>query len=125
MDSVYLEVVSRVLTTFNHCSHCEILYDKAGLDNKFHQRDLEEYPADLQEEFFKLSDWIRELSHRYKNRLFIRLIDAQSPLGVYKAIRHRFRKYPTFIIEGKKICSGWDKKPLEDILDTYISPIQT
>jgi len=32
------------------------------------------------EEYAKLSDWIRELTQLYKHRLFIKLIDVQSPL---------------------------------------------
>lgn len=77
---------------------------------------MEEYPPDLKEEYLKLSDWIRELTRIYEHRLLIKLIDAQSILGIYKSLRHRVRKYPTFIIEGKETYTGWDKKRLESLL---------
>ncbi|MFH0789449.1 MAG: hypothetical protein V2B13_17805 [Pseudomonadota bacterium] len=77
---------------------------------------MEEYPPDLKEEYLKLSDWIRELTRMYKHRLLIKLIDAQSILGIYKSLRYWVRKYPTFIIEGKEIYTGWDKKRLESLL---------
>jgi hypothetical protein len=120
MRPILLEIVSKVLTTFDHCRHCEIFFDQAGLNKKFHQNEMNEYPSDLKEEYVKLSDWIRELRRLYKHRLLIKFIDIQSPLGIYKALRHRIRTYPTFIIEGKETYAGWDKNHLEDLLDRYI-----
>ncbi len=120
MRPISLEIVSKVLTTFDHCRHCEILFDQAGLDQKFHQKEMNEYPSDLKEEYVKLSDWIRELRRLYKHRLLIKLIDIQSPLGMYKSLRHRIRTYPTFIIEGKEAYAGWDKNHLEGLLDRYM-----
>jgi len=120
MRPIRLEIVSKVLTTFGHCRHCEIFIHQAGIEQKFHQNEMNEYPPDLKEDYVKLSDWIRELSRLYKHRLLIKLIDIQSPLGIYKALRHRIRTYPTFIIEGKETYAGWDKNRLEDLLDKYI-----
>lgn len=108
------------MTFFNHCRHCEVVFDQAGIDQKFHQKEMEEYPSDLKEEYLKLSDWIQELTRLYKHRLLIRLIDVQSPLGIYKSLRHWIRTYPTFIIEGKETYTGWDKSQLESLLDKYI-----
>ena len=77
---------------------------------------MDEYPPDLKEEYLKLSDWIRELTRNYKDRLLIKLIDAQSILGIYKSLRHWVRKYPTFIVERQEAYTGWDKKRLESLL---------
>jgi hypothetical protein len=120
MRPILLEIVSKVLTTFDHCRHCEIFFDQAGLNKKFNQNEMDEYPSDLKEEYVKLSDWIRELRRLYKHRLLIKFIDIQSPLGIYKTLRHRIRNYSTFIIEGKETYAGWDKNHLEDLLDRYI-----
>jgi hypothetical protein len=60
------------------------------------------------------------LNRLYKHRLLIKLIDVQSLLGLYKSLRHKIRKYPTFIIEGREIYTGWDKNQLESLLDKYI-----
>jgi len=87
-----------------------------GLDQKFHQRETDEYPLELKEEYAKLSDWVQDLTRLYKHRLFIRLIDVQSPLGIYKSFRHWIRKYPTFIVEGQETYPGWDKGRLESLL---------
>ena len=120
MKPIVLEIVTKVITSFGQCRRCKILFDEAGFDQKVHQKEMDEYPADLKEEYTKLSDWIRESNRLYKHRLSIKLIDVQSPLGIYKSLRYRIRTYPTFIVEGKENYAGWDKSQLESLLDKYI-----
>jgi len=120
MKPIQLEIVTKVVTFFDHCRRCQILFDQTGLDKKIHRKEMEEYPPDLKEEYLKLSDWVRELTRLYKHRLLIKLIDVQSPLGIYKSLRHRIRTYPTFIVEGKETYTGWDKNQLESLLDKHI-----
>ena len=80
---------------------------------------MDEYPLDLKEDYLKLCDWIRELTLLYKDRLLIKLIDAQSILGFYKSLRHWVRKYPAFIVERKETYTGWDKSRVESLLVKY------
>jgi len=120
MKPIQLEIITKVVTCFDHCRRCQVLFDQTGLDQKIHQKEMEEYPPDLKEEYLKLSDWIQELTRLYKHRLLIRVIDAQSPLGIYKSLRHWIRTYPVFIVEGKETYAGWDKSQLESLLDKYI-----
>ncbi len=120
MKPIRLEIVTKVITLFDTCRRCQVIFGQAGLDKKIHQKEMEEYPHDLKEEYMRLSDWIRELSRLYKHRLLIKLIDVQSPLGIYKSLRHRIRTYPGFIVEGKETYIGWDKSQLESLLDKYI-----
>jgi len=120
MKPIQLEIVTKVITFFDQCRRCKILFNQAGFDQKLHQKEMDEYPSDLKEEYAKLSDWIRELNRLYKHRLLIKLIDVQSLLGVYKSLRYRIRTYPTFIVEGKETYTGWDKGQLESLLDKYI-----
>ena len=120
MKPILLEIVTKVLTSWGQCRRCKILFDQAGLDQKFRQGEMDEYPPDLKEEYTRLSDWIRELNRLYKHPLLIKLIDVQSPFGIYKSLRYRIRTYPTFIVEGKETYAGWDKGQLESLLDKYI-----
>ena len=120
MKPILLEIVTKVITSFDQCRRCRVLFEQAGFAQKFHQKEMDEYPPDLKEENKKLLDWVRELSRLYKHRLSIRLIDAASPLGVYKSLRYRIRTYPTFIVEGKETYAGWDKSQLESLLDKYV-----
>ena len=120
MKPILVEVVTKMMRTFDHCSRCSIIFDEAGLKRDRRQKEFDEYPEDLKQESVKLSEWIGELSRLYKHRLLIKLIDAQSLLGVYKSLRHRIRHYPAFIIEGKETFFGWDKERLEELLDNHI-----
>ena len=120
MKPILLEIVTNVMTSFGQCRRCKILFDQAGFDQKLHQKEMDEYPPDLKEELAKLSAWIRELNQLYKHRLSVKLIEAPSPLGIYKSLRYRIRTYPTFIVEGKETYAGWDKSQLEGLLDKYI-----
>jgi len=117
---ILLEIVTKVLTYFDQCRRCKILFDQAGFDEKLRQKEMEEYPSDLREEYARLSDWIRELNRLYRHRLLIKVIDVQSPLGIYKSLRYRIRTYPTFIVERSETYTGWDKRQLESLLDKYI-----
>jgi hypothetical protein len=38
----------------------------------------------------------------------------------FAAHQSRIRRYPTFIIEKKTVYSGWDRKKIEEMLDTHI-----
>ena len=120
MKPICVEIVTQMITTFDHCSHCALIFDEADLGPRHRQKEVDEYPQDLKEDFLKLSNCIGELTRLYKHRLRIRLIDAKSLMGLYKSLRFRIRTYPTFIVEGKEALPGWDRSRLEGILDKYI-----
>jgi hypothetical protein len=75
-----------------------------------------EYPTDMLQDHIRLSEWVVELSQRYGPDIEIRVIDPQSGLGLWKSLRHWVRKYPAFIVNGKKKYTGWDKDALERVL---------
>ena len=118
MKPLTVEVVSNLITGFGHCARCELIMNEAGVSSRARQQDAADYPAELLEELSRLSDWLSELCRLYRHRISIRLIDAKSPLGLYKSLLHRIRRYPTFIIEKKEVYSGWDRKRIEELLDT-------
>ncbi len=120
MKPVTLEIVTKLITIFDHHGQSKFLLNEAGVERNINQKELNEYPSELREELSRLSHWIRELRRLYKHRLFVKIIDAQSLLGIYKSLRFSIRRYPAFIIEGKDIYSGWDKEHLEKIIDKYI-----
>jgi hypothetical protein len=113
---ILLEILSLVPTTFNQCSHCETMYDQAGVGARVHAEIMQEYPPDLLQDHLRLSSWAEELAQRYRADIQIRVIAPQSGLGFFKCLRHRVRRYPTFIINGKTKYSGWDKEALDALL---------
>lgn len=96
------------------------MYDQAGLGKKYHNENINDYPDHIKEEYLRLCDWIRELGNRYRDKISIQMIDTNSVGGVIKSIRHRTRKYPTFIINNKAKYTGWDKGELHSLLQAHM-----
>lgn len=120
MKPITLEIVTNLITIFDRFGQSKLFINEAGIDRKIYQKELNEYPSELKEELSKLSHWIRELTSLYKHRLFVKLIDTQSLLGIYKSLRFSIKRYPAFIVEGKEMYSGWDREHLENLIDKYI-----
>ncbi|MDH4265683.1 MAG: hypothetical protein OEW45_08600 [Deltaproteobacteria bacterium] len=94
--------------------------DQVGLKEKRDNRDLNEYPEDLKEDYLFLSGWIKELSQKYREKILIKVIDVQSFQGVYKSIRYGVHRYPSFIVDKKKKYTGKDKNELDALLQQYL-----
>ena len=94
--------------------------DQVGLRKNRDNQIINEYPEDLKEDYLYLSNWIRELSQKYRERILIRVIDVQSLQGVYKSIRYGIFRYPTFIINKKKKFTGKDKSRLDSLLQEQL-----
>jgi hypothetical protein len=102
-----LEIVTHVLGSMNHCSHCQVFIDGVGVGGQVKQIDLAAYPQEFMDEWQHLSDWVLALAERYAGQLVIKIVDAQSLQGLWQALRHGVRKYPTFIVAGEKF-PGWE-----------------
>jgi hypothetical protein len=87
-----------------------------------HDQILNEYPDDLLEEHYRLSALVVELVNRFTDGIIIQVIDPQSVLGVFKSLRYRVRKYPTFIINGQEVIRGWDRQVLDSALEASSTP---
>jgi hypothetical protein len=88
--------------------------------DKRDNQDLNEYPEDIKEDYLFLSTWIKELSARYREKIKIKVIDAQSLQGVVKSIRHLVFRYPTFIINSREKYTGKDKARLDLLLQAQM-----
>jgi hypothetical protein len=117
-----VDVVSKMLgVQTEECKNCRLVFEEVGLKSKFHDQEINQYPDDIKEEVLRLSDWIRDLVQRYPYNVQFKIIDAMTPLGFYKMLRHRIRKFPSFIIQ-KRTYSGWDTEALEAIIDQHLQP---
>ena len=86
---------------------------RANLDQAPHERGLDEYPPEWQEEFQRLSDVVLDLSDHYQENVLIQIWDPRSLQGLLKSIRYWVRRYPTFIVNGQNKVTGWDLQQLE------------
>ena len=120
-DSLYVEVVCRVLTFTGSTGLVELAMDHVECRQTDFDRQINQYPDDIKEDYLRVCDWVRKLVDLYRHKIVIRIIDAHSLLGIYKALRHRFRKTPTFIVNRRHKYTGWDEGQLEAILDRQLA----
>ncbi|GAB4526492.1 MAG: hypothetical protein Fur0018_11800 [Anaerolineales bacterium] len=115
-----IEVVTHVLGSLDHCSHCQIFLDGAGVGQQVHQQDLHSYPADWWQEWQRFSDLIFALTERYAGRLVIKITDAQSPRGLWLMLKRRAHRYPTFLI-ADETYQGLDEAPLAQMIEAHLT----
>lgn len=118
--SVDVKVYAHVLGSMSHCTHCQVFIDGAGVGEQVHQANLDSFPREWRREWQQLSDLILQLAEKYKNRIVIRIVDAQSPQGLWAAIRRGIRRYPTFMVEGEKY-TGLDQGGAERLISKHLA----
>jgi hypothetical protein len=97
-----------------------MMMDQAGLQGQYRSVCADEFPDEWKRDREKLRELIGNLTRIYKHRIKIRIIDAQSPMGLWKKIRHRFSAMPAFIVDKSYVCGGWDGQRLESLIDHRI-----
>lgn len=118
-DLLEVEVFAHVLGSMDHCKHCQVFIDGTGVGDQIHQADLDSYPHEWVEEWRQLSDLILKLTDRFSGQLVVRITDAQSPQGLWAAIRHGVRRYPTFKIEREKV-TGINEEAVTKLVARYL-----
>jgi hypothetical protein len=117
--SLEVEIVAHVLGSMDHCSHCQVFIDGVGVGGSVKRADLDSYPKEWMAEWQRLSDLILDLAQRHAGQLVIKIVDAQSPSGMWKALRYGVRQYPTFIVGGDKY-HGWDEAQIEGLIQAHV-----
>ena len=121
MKPILLEVVAPMLSSVEMgCQGCSCIFGALGIKSKDRAACADGYPEDWKAAVGYLGNWIRDLSRLYRHRLRIRVIDAQSPLGLWKQIRHKVFRFPAFIVNQKGTYIGWDSGDLETLIDGYV-----
>jgi hypothetical protein len=101
MRPVRVEVITYAPTVFAHCQHCELTFGHAGLGQAMRRDQAREsLPNDLREEYAAVSAWVHDLRERFGDRLRFKIVDVASVEGVWKAFRHRLRRYPAVVVQG-------------------------
>ncbi len=115
--SVRVEILAYAPTEFYHCQHCEIVWGHVGLGDRIRADQRQSnLPSDLQAEYATISDWVRQAFDRYGERLTVKVVDAASVEGLFKALRYRSRRFPAFIIDREERLVGFDRDRLDAAL---------
>ena len=121
MNPIHIEIIAPMLSTVEmSCRGCGSILGYLGLRDKYRNACTNEYPDDWKQAVEYLSKWINEVASLYRHRIRIRVIDAQSPLGLWKQLRYRVFRFPAFIVDQKKTYIGWDHQELESLIDECI-----
>jgi len=121
MKPVYIEVVAPMLSSVEISSwRYSFMLSLTGLKSKYRNACINEYPDDWKWAVNYLSQWLQEISSLYRHRIQIQVIDALSPLGLWKQIRYRLFRFPAFIVDRKQTYIGWDPHQLEALIDERI-----
>ena len=120
-----LEIFAPLPTDFFHCLGCERVFSETDIGAQTRREMRISYPPQMMEEIQKLANLVNDLSSRYERQLNICLIDPQSLEGFFKSIRYWIRRYPTFILNRRKIAVGWDISKLDLALQREINISET
>ena len=117
-----LEILTYAPTEFYHCQHCEFVWDSVGFGKRIRaEQRTQALPADLQAEYAAIADWAAAARAQFGDQLRIRVVDVASVEGVIKAIRHRVRRFPTFIVDGSETIVGFDPERLDVALERRLA----
>jgi hypothetical protein len=120
---VQVKILTYAPTEFYHCQHCEFVWDSVGFGKRIRDdQRTNALPPDLQAEFAAISEWVADTHQRYGERLQFKVVDAASVEGVIESIRHRARRFPAFILDGRERIVGFDPKHLNEALERRLDP---
>jgi hypothetical protein len=118
MKPIKIEIIAPLISAVGPgCRGCGFFVKETNLDNAIRRSCDEDYPPEFKQLAEDLLRRVDDLRSLYMHRLQIQLVDAQSPWGIWMQVRHRIRKFPAFIVEGKAVHVGWDSEGLESVID--------
>ncbi|HVI74142.1 MAG TPA: DUF1525 domain-containing protein [Anaeromyxobacteraceae bacterium] len=115
--SLTVDVVVHAPTVFHHCQHCEVVWRETGFSRGVRADQMRStLPEDLQREYEAVWDWVLRLLATYQDRVSVRVIDATSLAGVWRAARYRLHRYPAIVVDGRDTCAGTDTRVADELI---------
>jgi len=115
---VEIQILAYAPTEFFHCQHCELVWQQVGIGDRFRaeRRSSGLLPPDLAAQYTEISDWAGDAFAHSDGRLIIKAVDVVSLEGVWKALRHRVRRFPAFLFDDGERVVGFDRARLDAAL---------
>jgi len=118
-----IEIVAYAPTAFYHCTHCEIVWQETGFSKGVHEEQVASaLPPDMMQDYQAVSDWVRRLFQVHCDQVIVKVIDAASPEGFWKTLRHGLRRYPAVVVGGQAKFSGTDFAAAEAEIGRQLAP---
>ena len=97
-----VEILTYAPTAFFGCRNCEVPLGPTGLGRTVRREQLDAgLPEEMLQDYARVSEWVRRLAASHGERIALELIDVASVRGFWKALRHRTRRYPAVIVDGR------------------------
>jgi hypothetical protein len=97
-----VEIIAYAPTAYYHCTHCEVAWREAGMNDRIHAEQYQSsLPEELIQEYEIVSNWVKELFTKHCDAILLKVIDAASIEGFYKALKYNARHYPAVIVDHK------------------------
>ena len=120
--SVTVDVVVHAPTVFRHCQHCELVWQDTGFNRGVRADQLRgALPEDLQREYAAVWDWVHRLLEAHPDRVTVKVIDATSLRGLWKALRHGLHRYPAIVVDGHEKVVGLDLDSADSLVARHLS----
>jgi hypothetical protein len=101
-EPILVEIIAYAPTAYYHCTHCEVAWREMGTTNRIHEEQLESsLPEDLTREYEIVSNWVKDMFKEHCDAILLKVIDAASIEGFYKALKYNARRYPAVIVNRK------------------------
>ncbi len=99
---VLLEVIAPILDRVGLCFNCQVVFEEAGVDTP--DRGQYDYPEDWRSDFQETLALVNRAAEALGERLMVRWSDPRSLRGLWLSLRHKVRRYPTFVLDtGERI----------------------
>jgi len=123
---VLVEIIAYAPTAFYHCTHCEIVWNQTGFSRSVRAEQARSgLPEDLAVDYQAVSDWVRRIFSRHGEGVAVKVIDAASIEGFLKVARHRLRKFPAVVVDGRERFSGTDFAAADQAIDRRLQTAAT
>ena len=118
MEPVTVQVIAYAPTVFRHCQHCEVAIAGVGLGERIHRAEAANaLPDDLLRDYQQVSDFVHSLLERHGRNVRVSVIDAASIEGVWQSLRHRVRRYPAVVVDGRDRLVSTDFDAIERVIE--------
>jgi hypothetical protein len=122
MKPVSVQIIAYAPTAFYHCQHCELTFKEMGFGDRLRRQEAaESLPDDLARDFQAVSDWVHGLLARHRGRVRVDVLDAASIAGFVASLRHRVRRYPAVIVDGRREQTGLDFTAVDPVIDRKVA----
>ncbi|HYT05678.1 MAG TPA: DUF1525 domain-containing protein [Gemmatimonadales bacterium] len=80
-------------------------------------------PADLKDQYQRVSDWVRGRVAAHGARVRFRIVDAASLEGWLKSLRYGIRQYPAVIVDGREKSIGTEFERATALIERRLAAV--